>query len=153
MTRTTIVEELEALYEGVHPGTGEILDEESPLRDASLRRTLFAAAVLLKDGRRGKNGPKVPLAERNRALGRPLRSTARWDDEEEERLRDRVVEGAGIREVASELERTPGALVSRLVRLGVVQPSERLLAYDDIATRARERWNGARSEGEATDGT
>lgn len=141
MTREQTIEHLEALSEGIHPGTGEIVGEESPLRSPELRRVLFAAVVLLKDGRpRRGNGVKIPLAERNRALGKPLRSSARWEEEEENRLESRILDGAGVREVAAELERTPGALVSRLVRLGVVQPSERLLAYDDIASRARARW-------------
>jgi hypothetical protein len=38
--------------------------------------------------------------------------------------------------------------VSRLERLGVLDPSERLLGYDDIAARAREHLQ----EGETADG-
>jgi hypothetical protein len=149
MTREQTIEQLEALSQGIHPGTGEIVEPASPLNDPTLRRILFAAVVLLKDGRFGRGGgPKVPLAERNRALGKPLRSSAPWDQEEERALETRLVAGAGLREIAKELARTPGALVSRLERLGVLDPSERLLGYDDIAARAREHLQ----EGETADG-
>ncbi len=50
------------------------------------------------------------------------RGYEKWTQEEEQRVTALYAEGRGVREIAELLGRQPGAISSRLARLGLIQP-------------------------------
>ena len=128
MTREEIIQHLKRLSTGVGGAV-----------DGVVGRALRGAVVLLEEVDGASGGGAETLEERNRAAGRPRRSSSRWRPDEEATLRAGLVEGAQLVAIAEELERSPGALVGRLQHLGVLQAFDRLLSYQEISERARER--------------
>lgn len=98
---------LEALAAGVDPETGEVFPPESPYQRADTVRALYAA---------------IRALERDTARpNRPPRTGSSWDDAEDERLRAGFDAGHTADELAAAHGRTPGAIRSRLERLGLIE--------------------------------
>lgn len=99
---------LDALANGVDPATGARIPSET-FHSADVVRALFTAATLLRGQ---KPEPKRAAA----AAG------LRWTDEEEARVARAFDEGMPIAGIARDLGRTKGAITSRLVKLGRIDP-------------------------------
>ena len=103
---------LEALADGVDPLTGEELPGESVFRDAKVLAALAAGmAALGKEHERRERHGKMPGK-----AGKP------WDPQEDARLAEAFDEGTPIKTLAERHGRTPGAIKSRLARLGKLLP-------------------------------
>ncbi len=103
---------VESLADGIHPMTGEDLDEASIFKDEKVRRALNAAReAMQKEGNREARRASLP-----KKAGRP------WSEEEDAVLVERFEGGMGFAELAKEHGRTDGAIRSRLTKLGKLIP-------------------------------
>jgi hypothetical protein len=112
MNREQVISFVDSLSKGLHPVTGAPVPED--LSGApEVTEALETAAALLRA-----------------AATRPAAAGARWTDDEDARLCREFDNGGQIRELAREHGRTVGAITSRLVRLGRIDP-------DSVKTRER----------------
>ncbi len=103
---------LEALADGVDPMSGEPLPGESVFKSDGVLAALAAGTVALqKEQARLERQTELP----NKA-GKP------WDAEEDKRLVDAFDAGTPVKELAERHGRTPGAINSRLAKLGKLVP-------------------------------
>ena len=98
---------IRALADGVNPMTGEILPEDSIYNYPDIIRALF---VVLEELSYKPN----TLRDSKRNAGKP------WTELEEDKLIDEFDSKIKISEIAREHGRTPGAIESRLVQLGLI---------------------------------
>lgn len=113
-----------ALANGVHPVTGEVLPEEHLYNEPAVIRSLF---TLLKAVRMPKRVP-LSLEERqkeNVKLGRPRNAGLPWTETLREELANQFRGGAGITDLTGRFERTRGAILSELLRQGLIEPDQR----------------------------
>jgi transposase-like protein len=123
MQEREVVEVLSALASGAHPITGEVFEEDSPYNHPRVIRALFGSIELI-ESRTGR--VKKTLEEINRQQGRPLRSNMRWSEEEDRRLIELLEEGVSTGEIASQFERTRGAIHSLLLSQGLLEREDLL---------------------------
>lgn len=103
---------VESLADGVHPMTGDELDEASIFNDPKIRRALFAAKEAMeKQGRREA-----------RRISLPKKAGQSWSEEEDAELVGCFEGGVGFAELARKHGRTDGAIRSRLTKLGKLIP-------------------------------
>ncbi|ATV42305.1 hypothetical protein V6M93_01160 [Pectobacterium brasiliense] len=110
-----------ALINGIDPTTGEVLPEGSPYNNPQVIRALFTVLDTLKV----KKQPKKTLEEKqqdNIKAGRPKNAGISWDDELKALLASTFQSGASIDELATNFERTKGAIVSELTKQGLIEP-------------------------------
>ena len=101
------MELLERLASGVDPSTGEAFGAGSPYQRPEVIRALYAALEELRQRPRTERDPN-----------RPARAGQPWTEEEEQRLLEQFDAGDKEPEIARKLNRTPGAITARLVKLG-----------------------------------
>lgn len=109
-----------ALINGIDPTTGEVLPEGSPYNNPQVIRALFTVLDTLKV----KKQPKKTLEEKqqdNIKAGRPKNAGISWDDELKALLAS-FQSGTSIDELATNFERTKGAIVSELTKQGLIEP-------------------------------
>ena len=123
MQEREVVEVLSALASGAHPITGEVFEEDSPYNHPRVIRALFGSIEPI-ESRTGR--VKKILEEINRQQGRPLRSNMRWSEEEDRRLIELLEESVSTGEIASQFERTRGAIHSRLLSQGLLEREDLL---------------------------
>ncbi len=112
------IELLRALADGHDPFTGQSFPPGSPYQQADIVRALYCAIEAL-DGSNAKTAsrPAKAAPDPSRpAAGKP------WTPEEEKHLRDAFASNPSIPELAEAHGRTRGAISSRLVRLGLIEP-------------------------------
>jgi DNA invertase Pin-like site-specific DNA recombinase len=103
---------VESLADGIHPMTGDDLDEASIFNDEKVRRALNAAReAMQKEGKRETRRASLP-----KKAGNP------WSEEEDAVLVERFEGGMGFAELGREHGRTDGAIRSRLTKLGKLIP-------------------------------
>lgn len=103
---------LKALADGFHPLTGEELPDESCYQSAKVLRALIAGIEALEAAPNQANKSKPGL----KSAGKP------WDKEEDQTLLMDWESGSTIKDLAANHQRTEGAIRSRLIRLGAIQP-------------------------------
>jgi hypothetical protein len=115
MTPAQAKQVIDVLARGIDPATGEVLPEDSPLNSPHVIRALFLAAkaLELQAGKRER-----PPSERPANVGKA------WTEEENQRLAAAFEAGACVADLAKTHQRTTGAITSRLIKLGLMQPSE-----------------------------
>lgn len=106
------VEIVSILADGIDPYTGEPLGEGSPYQHADTVRALFLALGALERAERA--------ARRRKEL--PANAGKPWTEGEEGSLAVGFDAGRTVKQLALEHQRTEGAITSRLVRLGKIQP-------------------------------
>lgn len=111
LTRDAAAELIGALMKGVHPRTGEILPEDGPLNDPDVLRALFIALQVLQAE---KHSPRARATPNN--AGQP------WLVEDDRLLLELFDSGSSIGDLALHFQRSLGAIKSRLIRLGRIQP-------------------------------
>ena len=99
---------LQHLADGLDPATGEALPKDSPFNQPDAIRALFTAIRAL-EGAPQKDGP--------------AKAGGKWTDEEDRQLAEAFDKGSPIKDLAQRHERTQGAIRSRLVRLGRIDPA------------------------------
>ena len=101
---------VKCLADGVDQNTGEMFAQDSPYQHPETIRALYVAAQVLEKSRQ-KREPQLPGN-----AGKP------WDMAEDKLLCDRFDRGAPVKELAQCHMRTPGAIKSRLEKLGKLVP-------------------------------
>jgi hypothetical protein len=101
-----------ALADGRDPATGEQFPPNSPYQQADTVRALHMALEAMERGGRAR-APRVIDPNRPKAGGP-------WTPEEEHRLCDAFTVQKPVPEIAAAHGRTPGAITSRLVKLGLI---------------------------------
>ncbi len=107
---------VEALAQGIHPVTGELMDADGPYSEPVVIRALFAVARAL-DADQGK-----PARERADRHGGAPNQGKPWTAEDDAKLDAAFAAGADLKPLAQELGRTTFALEARLVKLGRLPP-------------------------------
>lgn len=100
---------IESLASGNDPVSGERFPDESPLHDPFVIRALFTALRALE-----RPGKEIAPSR----LGRAGES---WSDAEDEQVIRKFRAGITFNEIARSHQRSRGAIVSRLVRLGEIE--------------------------------
>lgn len=114
---------INALASGVDPFTGEVFSDGSTLQHPDVVRALFLATIALQKSN-DKKGNKC--ASKNRDL--PSNSGTSWSEAEDHRLLAAFESGGTEKELAAVHQRTLGAIHSRLVKLGKLEPDWNLAA-------------------------
>lgn len=104
---------IEALACGVDPVTGDALPEDSPLHHPQVIRALFTAIRLLES--------QCTSSAIDGESSRPTRAGEAWDADEDQKLVHAFHAGEAFTKIAEIHQRSRGAIVSRLVRLGYIQ--------------------------------
>ena len=107
-----------ALANGTNPVTGEVLPAKSPYNEPKIIRALFTV-LKSSNGRATKKSPEERM-EDNLAAGRPRNAGLPWTDELRDELAEKFQSGKTLQELASQFERTHGAIHSELERQGLV---------------------------------
>lgn len=102
---------IEALANGIDPGTGEILNNQSIFNNPSVIRSLFIAVKALDNEHK--------RVERAKEL--PDNAGRSWTENEDRELLSLFDSNASIKYIADKHGRTQGAIASRLVRLGRIK--------------------------------
>jgi hypothetical protein len=103
---------IETLAGGIDPETGEMLPADSPLNSTRVVRALFLAAKALDERGGKRDRPRADAAN----AGKP------WAEEEDRQLAAAFDAGMTVVELTLAHGRTRGAIHSRLIRLGRLQP-------------------------------
>jgi hypothetical protein len=111
MQTTEALKILQALADGVDPGTGEVFPPESPYQHPQVVRALMTAIRALE----------MQQERERKARSLPGNAGKPWDDGEQERLCRDFDGGTSIKELAVRHGRTEGAIESRLVKLGKIK--------------------------------
>ena len=136
MEKTQVASILRSLASGVDPTSNQAANEVFAQPDVI--RALFMAAELVEGGS-GANGRGTYASGEQRAA-RPAAAGVRWTDDEDARLCRQFDDGLALSEIAAQHGRTRGAITSRLVKLGrldpeSVRPRERFSLPDHDALR------------------
>lgn len=118
MTPSEAKQVIDVLAAGVDPETGEVLPADSPINSPHVIRALFLASRALELQAGAPAKPKAKPADR------PPNAGVAWTDEEAQRLAAAFDAGADIAQLARDHQRTTGAIRSRLVRMGRLQPDD-----------------------------
>lgn len=101
---------VEALADGLDPGSGEALPNESCLNDPQVVRALHAAREALRNS----------IKAANRKSDLPTNAGNSWSKSEEEQLAKSFDNGITVEQLAIDHRRTKGAIAARLVRVGKI---------------------------------
>lgn len=107
-----VVSILESLANGIDPATDTPLPQH-PFQSPDVIRALFTAASLLTNG--------TSAAPRARAR-RPAAAGRRWTDEEDAEVCREYDAGMSFMDIAQKHSRTTGGVMSRLAKLGRIDP-------------------------------
>lgn len=108
--REEMIRVLQALAHGTDPQSGQVFPEDSPYNHPDTIRTLFSILERLKG-----SGSLEPGE----------RSTSRkWSSEQDDELTERYMAGAALPELMRTMQRSRGALVSRLILLGLIDDAD-----------------------------
>ena len=115
---------VELLARGIDPVTGELFPDDSPYNHPQIIRALFIAAENIITDTSNNKGRKTieEKQQENIQRGRPKNAGLPWTNELKNEVADRFKSGATIKDLASHFERTEGAILSELVRQGLVDP-------------------------------
>ncbi len=115
MDRQRVITVLEKLAFGIDPATGEAIPYQA-FNAAEVVRALFMATLL-------KEADAPPQRGGKRAPTKLTAAGAPWTQEEDERLCREFDRGMTTAQIALEHGRSSGAITSRLVKLGRIDPS------------------------------
>ena len=113
---------IDTLSQGVDPVTGETMPADSPYNEPAVIRALFTVSHALE----GK------LARMQRA--QPRNAGKPWVTDEDSQLVAAHREGKDVKQMAEQMGRTPFAVESRLVKMGLLPPRPGLRMMAPTAT-------------------
>jgi hypothetical protein len=123
-----VISILEALANGVDPATDTEIPNDT-FRSPEVIRALFTATAMLQrpdtSGRSSSDPAAAPRV-------RPAAAGSRWTDEEDAEVCLEYDAGVTFSDIARKHTRSTGAIMSRLVKLGRIEP-------DTLSPRLRER--------------
>jgi hypothetical protein len=108
---------LQSLADGIDPTSGEVLEGRGPFNDPQVVRALYKAIQCLdkKVDNERKRGGRSPNPDAPPNAGKP------WTAEEERVLIRAFNAGSSSADLAKTHQRTPGAIESRLEKLGLIE--------------------------------
>ena len=109
------------LAQGVDPTTGEVFPPESPYNDPEVIRALYSMLEFVKQARK----PRMTVDERRRQnseIGRPMNAGLPWTEEDRDAVASGFRGGKTIKELATNFERSLGAIHAELVRQELISP-------------------------------
>lgn len=112
MNLSETIKILAALAEGVNPITGEILAPGQPFEEPSVIRALYTAVQHLRQVQ----------AKAEQSVPSPPKAYQAWNVEEDQELIRQFNANIPIKTIADSHGRTRGAIQSRLIRLGLIDP-------------------------------
>ena len=112
MDESKALDIIRALADGVDPETGEFFDADSPYQQPQTIDALHTAVSALETVEKRKQ----------RIKNLPARQGHPWNTDEDHQLTQEHRNGDTPSTIARKHERTPGAITSRLVRLGLLPP-------------------------------
>jgi len=115
-----IVAILESVAAGVDPNTGERIPNDV-FHTPDVIRAFYGAANILRHS--GPKEAKVAAPAGEVRTSKAALAGARWNEAEDMRLCEEFEAGLPISEIATQHGRTRGAIESRLVKLGKVDPN------------------------------
>ncbi|MFC1798388.1 hypothetical protein ACFLZL_01095 [Thermodesulfobacteriota bacterium] len=104
---------------GADPISGEPIPENSPYNQPVVIRALYTLLQTVKNNAK----PRKTIEERkeeNRRNGRPLNAGLPWGDDARQHVASKFNSGVSIEKMATEFERTPGAVIAELKRQGII---------------------------------
>ena len=104
---------IHALADGIDPFTGEQFPLESPYQHPQTVRALFKAIDALE----------LQQQRENREKSLPANAGMPWSKAEDTKLIKAFDDGMTIKDLAERHKRTTGAIQSRLLKLGKIEPS------------------------------
>ena len=119
MEREQALKILNALANGVHPGTGEVFGADSPYQHPDTVRALFEAVQAL--GADEAQPAQRTAARKNADM--PANTFVRCTPDEEERLAAGFDAGKTTAELAQTHDRSRAAIEARLLKLGKIDAS------------------------------
>ncbi len=115
MEKSKAIDILKLLADGVHPVTDEQLDKNHVINEPNVIRALNAAVeALVSEEKRIRRQRDLP--ER---VGKP------WSEQEDKTLIKAFDSGISLNDLVDKHQRTRGAIRTRLVRLGKIDPDDR----------------------------
>ncbi len=123
MELNTAKEIVKILANGVNPATGEVLPQESPYNDPSVIRALFTVLGSIKAAKKPKKTVEQKQQD-NIDSGRPKNAGLSWTDELRTEVASKFHSGASIDELSEYFERTKGAIVSELMKQGLIESGD-----------------------------
>lgn len=132
MNLTDAISIVEALAEGVDPLTGEALPDQSPYHKPSVIRALYTVAYHLR--------PSDDLSMSR--VTSPANAGSPWTVAEDEQLVREFERRMSIPAIAVKHQRTRGAILARLVRLGKIasRAGSRAMADGKESGEAPRKW-------------
>jgi hypothetical protein len=112
MTPTEAKQVIEVLAGGIDPATGEVLAEDSPVNNPHVIRALHLAADALE---------LLVKKQARSSLETPANVGNSWTEVEDQQLAAAFDAGDPVAKLARDHQRTPGAITSRLIRIGRLQ--------------------------------
>ena len=110
---------IQALADGVDPYTGETFPADGPYQRADTVRALYTALDALESS--PNKSRRSPEGQRRIDPNKP-NAGGKWTSEEDDRLREEyAANNDSIKDIAKAHGRTPGAISSRLVKLGIIE--------------------------------
>lgn len=129
---------IEALAYGSDPISGAPLPDDSPLQHPQVVRALFTALRLIEG--------QAASAVSDTDIERPKRAGEVWDDEEDRKVTHAFHAGKPFAQIANSHQRSRGAIVSRLVRLGEIEPKTTSSAASGSTTPPDKPWKKGRPQ-------
>ena len=114
MDRNAVITVLESLANGLDPATGATIPHDL-FQSADTVRALFAASTMLKE--------KPPAPARARSGASLVAAGSAWSEQEETLLCQEFDSGMSVAQIALQHGRTSGAITSRLVKVGRIDPA------------------------------
>ena len=111
---------IKTLADGVDPVTGEVLPQESPYNDPNVIRALFTVLESVRDDKKPRKTNEQKQQD-NIKSGRPRNAGLPWTDEVKMEVASKFRNGISVNALSRHFERTQGAIVSELMKQGLIE--------------------------------
>lgn len=121
-------EQLRLLAKGIHPETGEVLDEGSLTNGPEAIRLLYDLSEEILQYEKPKKSKQkrqpVELRQKNISEGKPPKSHFRWSNEEKKMLEEAFNNNSDVELLANRFERSILAVAVQLQKLTLISEDE-----------------------------
>ena len=122
MRMDQVISILESVAAGIDPHSGETIPN-NVFHTADVIRAFYAAARMLRQATPPSETNGMSLEEKSVRTDRPPSAGARWTSEEDALVCAAFDGGMAVHDIATQHGRTRGAITSRLVKLGRIDPN------------------------------
>lgn len=111
---------LKALASGIDPNSGELFPQQSPYNNPETIRALFCAINFIGSAKKPKKSLEEKQAD-NLNRGLPKNAGLPWTDDMRNALAKGYANALPIEQLATEFERSRGAIIAELERQGLIK--------------------------------